>query len=329
MELDDFLDDLEADVDGDMQIQMGEVDSSQPMDVIEKELAGKKRKRYSFNVDGCKQFMHCTNKIRSPGLPDCQVDNVVCTFSINKRPNLKKMALYMRNKLQCKFNPSKFAAMGIIFDAPGLPKITALLFSTSNVVLTGPKSEEFARCSAYVLNYFLNIHLGIHSDVVNFQIRNIVSHFNLGYEIDLEGLHQEIGSRATFVPDKIYCCRIRALDNWEHVCLVFMSGAVVITGAKNRKDIRVLYEEIAAVCAKHRNVGQYNKDDHKHRYSNNDPKKLMDLNRKLNNMNKESMGSIQSESRAEIKQIIKEIDKICPPVYSNPMLEILKSKLLV
>ena len=200
--------------------------------------------------------------------------------------------------------------------------------------MTGPKSEEFARCSAYVLNYYFNVHLDLPAQVINFQIRNIVSHFNLGYEIDLKGLQEEIGSRAMFVPDKIHCCRIRKStkeEEWEQVCLVFMSGAVVITGAKNREDIKILYEENAAICSRHKNNGKFTKDDYRQMYRNNDPKQLQDLNRKLNNMTKESRGLLMSGSIIPLKEIIKEmtLDISCDSVPSNPLIDVFKNQLLM
>jgi TATA-box binding protein (TBP) (component of TFIID and TFIIIB) len=269
---------------------------------------------------GGKQYMHCTNEFKIDDLPPCIIDNVVCTYNIGVTLQLKQIALRLRHLIQCKFNPSKFAAMGVIFESAGIRKGTALFFSTGNVVLTGPKSAEFARLAAHALNYFLNVHLNICASMINFQIRNIVSHFTLPFKIDLKKLEDSVGGRATFAPENIHCCRIRSELVWAQVCLVFFSGAVVITGAKRKSDIIALYEKNARICIEHKSNGQYTKEDCKKMNNDNDSQKVMEMNSKLNRIN-EGRHLAGKTSRHELRNIIEQIEGSSNTVKKDLLLE--------
>jgi transcription initiation factor TFIID TATA-box-binding protein len=197
-------------------------------------------------------LMNLENIIQDGDLPKCYMVNVVCTYNLGVRLNLRKIALYKKDKLQCKFNPVKFAAMTLTVKTKWLAPTTALVFSSSNIVHTGAKTEEHARQSAWALTYYFNKFLEIPVSLTKFKITNIVSHFNVGYKVDLKTLAAEIGARATFEPNMIQSCRVRDKDDPKLVCLVYHSGAVVVTGAKKRKHVKNQYRLIGDICKRHR-----------------------------------------------------------------------------
>jgi hypothetical protein len=118
---DQFIQDME------LELQIGEVDTEEFQSTGNWESVTnviKKQKRKIYPLEN--KFIHCTNTFQSEGFPPCNIDNVVCTYSIGHnstsfffffyyligiKPNLRNIGLNKRNSLNCKFNPSKFAAM--------------------------------------------------------------------------------------------------------------------------------------------------------------------------------------------------------------------------
>ena len=190
------------------------------------------------------------NVIHSDGIPDCFIVNVVATYDLGVRLNLKKLAYYRRD-IPVKFNPTRFAAMTINVEADGLDQTTALIFGSGNVVHTGSKTEEHARLSAHYLVRFLNDTYGIPARLENFTITNIVCKMKTGFEVDLRKLKKTLGSRAKFNPIKFPACRIRSLDDTNIVVLVYLSGGMVLTGFKDRSEIQKMHKKMYQMCLDH------------------------------------------------------------------------------
>jgi TATA-box binding protein (TBP) (component of TFIID and TFIIIB) len=211
-----------------------------------------------------KQTMFLNNVIRCPGLPDCTLANVVSTYNLGVLFNLRKMAYFLKPTLQCQFNPLNFAAMSLTIRTKWLPPTTVLIFSSSNTVHTGSRSEDHARQSAWALVYYLNKHLGIPATLHDFQIRNLVSNFRAGFKVDLAKLAADLGSRATFTPNKIHSCRIRCIRNPKRVCLMYPSGSGVLTGTKTRDEIIEWYKESWKNCARFKCEGVTSRNEYRY-----------------------------------------------------------------
>jgi transcription initiation factor TFIID TATA-box-binding protein len=138
------------------------------------------------------------NIIHEENLPDAHVVNVVATYHIGCRLNLRKIA-YMRRDIPVKFNPTRFAAMTLNVEAYGLDPTTALIFASGNVVHTGAKTEDHSRNAAHYLIGMLNSAFGIPAWLNNFTITNMVCDMKVGFEVNLETLKKELGSRAKYV----------------------------------------------------------------------------------------------------------------------------------
>ncbi len=241
------------------------------MNDIEKSLLKKYEERDEIDDMGKKmeplEMIEYDSIIRSKELPPCKIVNVVCTYRFSIQLNLKKIALYYRGLLPAKFNPSKFAAMILTMKTNNMPPTTALIFSSSNVVHTGAKTEAHARLSAWELVTYFRKKLKIPVSLRDFKIRNIVSHFNLGYRVDLKKLAKKIAGRASFEPEFIHSCRIRMLGDHKRVALVYLTGAVVLTGVKNREQLYEMYHIIGKICKNCASKGKITK--HEYRYTNN------------------------------------------------------------
>jgi TATA-box binding protein (TBP) (component of TFIID and TFIIIB) len=190
--------------------------------------------------------------IKDKSLPPCRIVNVVCTYNLGVRINLKKLSLLMRHKIPSKYRPDEFAAMMITVKANGIPQTVALLFGSSNIVHVGCRTEEHARLSAWMFCYMINERLGLDATVSKFRIRNMVSCFSVGHPVDLEALQKDVGARASYDPELIKSCRIRDLLGPSQVGIVYPTGKIVITGPKERVHIIRLYRSLLELCKKHK-----------------------------------------------------------------------------
>lgn len=192
--------------------------------------------------------------------------NVVSTFGLmfednhgNRKElhlNLQKIAVYLRF-LGISYNPMTLAAlrMRMKADSVGLSGTTALIFSTGRVVQTGALTETQACADAwYVAKVFSRIFGNIPIVIENFHITNMVYRLFLGYPVDLWKLNASLGAKSCYRPegcsDAFPACRIREVtgDKRRLVSLVYLSGKVVNTGAKNSKEISYMEEKIIAMC---------------------------------------------------------------------------------
>jgi len=168
------------------------------------------------------------------------IQNVVATCNLGQKLDLKTIALKARN---AEYNPKRFAAVIMrIRD----PKTTALVFNSGKVVVTGAKSERYARLAARKYARIIQ-KLGL-NDVTfkDFKVQNIVGSCDTKFPIRLEGLafgHEEYSSyEPELFPGLIY-----RMVKPKVVALIFVSGKIVFTGAKTREDIQQAFDNLYPV----------------------------------------------------------------------------------
>jgi len=226
------------------------------------------------------------NVIHADGMPDAHIVNVVATYRLGLRLNLKKISYYLREIVPVKFNPKRFAAMTINLEAEGIDDTTALVFGSGNVVQTGAKTEEDSRLSAHYNVRFFNEVLGIPARLENFTITNMVCDMKVGFEVDLDMLKNDLGSRARYIPKNFPACRIRSDEDNKRVALVYWSGGVVLTGCKKREDICTMHRETFKLCKDHRYrfTGSVSKGEYRliNRKKATNQKNLNKINRNIN-----------------------------------------------
>jgi TATA-box binding protein (TBP) (component of TFIID and TFIIIB) len=188
------------------------------------------------------------SKVQVQGIPDADLVNVVCTFSLMIGLNSTKLVMYSRMSFPVKFNEARFAAFTVKFIAEGLTEITAHVFGTGAVVLTGACHADLARLAAWNLVWFLNKHMGIPAAVGNFTIRNIVSSFHLGFRVDLAKLKLAMGTRVRFNPDSFPAAIFNSALHANATALLYYSGNGVLTGLKNVEQVRVEYVNVYHVA---------------------------------------------------------------------------------
>ena len=172
------------------------------------------------------------------------LQNIVSTWNLCWRLDLSKIAMQAKNT---EFNPKRFAAAIMKIKHP---KTTALIFSSGKMVWTGAKSEEDSKYAAKKFAKTVQI-MGYPVRFTEFKIQNIVGSCDLRFSIRLESLHIDHHAFASYDPE-IFPGLIYRVMNPKVVILVFVSGKIVLTGAKTREEITRAYEYIYPVLKRHR-----------------------------------------------------------------------------
>ncbi|XP_065175191.1 uncharacterized protein LOC135805120 [Sycon ciliatum] len=165
-----------------------------------------------------------------------QLQNIVSTVNLGCKLNLKEIALHARN---AEYNPKRFAAVIMRIREP---RTTALIFSSGKMVCTGAKSEDHSRLAARKYARVIQ-KLGFDAKFMDFKIQNMVGSCDVKFPIKLEGLVLSHGQFSSYEPE-LFPGLIYRMVKPRIVLLIFVSGKVVLTGAKVRAEIYQAFENI-------------------------------------------------------------------------------------
>lgn len=172
------------------------------------------------------------------------LQNIVATVNLACRLDLKTIALHARN---AEYNPKRFAAVIMrIRD----PKTTALIFASGKMVVTGAKSEDDSRLASRKYARIIQ-KLGFNAKFTDFKIQNIVGSCDVKFPIRLEGLAFGHGTFSSYEPE-LFPGLIYRMVKPKIVLLIFVSGKIVLTGAKQREEIYRAFEAIYPVLSEYR-----------------------------------------------------------------------------
>ncbi|KAG9400167.1 hypothetical protein AC1031_011077 [Aphanomyces cochlioides] len=164
------------------------------------------------------------------------VKNIVGTIDVQTPLDLKTIALHARN---AEYNPRKFSAVIMRLRDP---KTTALMFSSGKVVITGASTEANCRLAArkyckvlQKLNFPAKFHL--------FKVCNMMGTSDLRFPIRLEGLLNDHSRFCTYEPE-LFAGLIFKLVDPKLTFLIFVSGKLVICGAKDTNDMHAALEKM-------------------------------------------------------------------------------------
>ncbi|XP_028948203.1 TATA-box-binding protein 1 isoform X1 [Malus sylvestris] len=195
------------------------------------------------------------------------LQNIVSTVNLDCKLDLKQIALQARN---AEYNPKRFAAVIMRIREP---KTTALIFASGKMVCTGAKSEQQSKLAARkvsveclqiginiaknIVIYYARIiqKLGFNAKFKDFKIQNIVGSCDVKFPIRLEGLAYSHGAFSSYEPE-LFPGLIYRMKQPKIVLLIFVSGKIVITGAKVRDDTYKAFENIYPVLTEFRKVQQ-------------------------------------------------------------------------
>ncbi|KAJ3412246.1 TATA-box-binding protein [Chytridiales sp. JEL 0842] len=170
--------------------------------------------------------------------------NIVATVNLDCKLDLKTIALHARN---AEYNPKRFAAVIMRIREP---KTTALIFASGKMVVTGAKSEDDSKHAARKYARIIQ-KLGFPAKFTDFKIQNIVGSCDVKFPIRLEGLVYAHGHFASYEPE-LFPGLIYRMVKPKIVLLIFVSGKIVLTGAKVRDEIYQAFENIYPVLTEYR-----------------------------------------------------------------------------
>ena len=163
--------------------------------------------------------------------PVPRLENIVSTVDLSCRLDLRKIALQARN---CEYNPKRFAAVIMRIQEP---KSTALIFSSGKMVITGAKTENDSKKASKKFAKTIQ-KLGFVVKFKDFKVQNVVASADLRYRLNLYSFAdmEEQKDYISYDPE-IFPGLILRLVSPKIVFLVFVSGKVVLTGARSKEDI--------------------------------------------------------------------------------------------
>ena len=199
------------------------------------------------------------------------MQNIVSTANLCCKLDLRHIALQARN---AEYNPKRFAAVIMRIKEP---KTTALIFSSGKMVCTGAKSEEESRKAARKFAKIIKS-LGFQVEFKEFKVQNIVGSCDIRFKIHLTKLNTALGGlndKAKNHKGRKFICHyepeafpglIYHMTQPEIVLLIFVSGKIVLTGAKQKEEIYQAFHKIFPLLKKFKNENKENntnKDLHK------------------------------------------------------------------
>lgn len=140
------------------------------------------------------------------------------------------------------------------------PKTTALIFASGKVIIryfsnigfwffilpqmivTGAKSTDESVTAARKYKEII-VKCGFPAKFTEFKIQNMTATCDVGFPIRLEGLIYAHASNATYEPE-LFPGLVYRMTDPKVVLLIFVSGKVVITGAKNAEALGAAVENI-------------------------------------------------------------------------------------
>lgn len=124
------------------------------------------------------------------------------------------------------------------------PKTTALIFASGKMVVTGAKSEDDSKLASRKYARIIQ-KLGFNTKFTDFKIQNIVGSCDVKFPIRLEGLAFSHGTFSSYEPE-LFPGLIYRMVKPKIVLLIFVSGKIVLTGAKQREEIYAAFE--VSIC---------------------------------------------------------------------------------
>lgn len=177
------------------------------------------------------------------------LQNIVSTVDLKCKLDLKIIALNARNT---EYNPKRFAAAIMKIRNP---KTTALIFSSGKMVCTGAKSEEASKKASKKFAKTIK-NMGFEVKFTDFKVQNIVASADVAFPIRLESLSHKHVDFCQYEPE-IFPGLIYRIYNPKVVVLIFVSGKIVLTGAKTRQMINDAYKSILPILQMHKKATKH------------------------------------------------------------------------
>jgi transcription initiation factor TFIID TATA-box-binding protein len=122
------------------------------------------------------------------------------------------------------------------------PRTTAMIFANGKMIITGANNDRESRQAAEKYTAIV-YKIGFPVSFNDFKIQNMTATFNVGFPIRLESFLYAYHSNCTYEPELFPGLVFRMTDP-KVVLLIFVSGKVVLTGAKSSEAIGLAFQDI-------------------------------------------------------------------------------------
>lgn len=166
---------------------------------------------------------------------DVEIQNIVASVNLHKELPLREITVNIEGT---EYNPEQFPGL-VLRLAKGK---TALLFSSGKVVCTGGRSrDEVSSIVGMIIDKLKDNGVDI-SKKPDVEVQNIVSSGNLWDSLDLNNLAFKL-ENAEYEPEQ-FPGLVYQMPNSHITFLLFGTGKIVCTGAKNKKEIERAIEKL-------------------------------------------------------------------------------------
>ncbi|MBD3261175.1 MAG: TATA-box-binding protein [Candidatus Altiarchaeales archaeon] len=164
-----------------------------------------------------------------------KIENMVSAITLDQEIDLPK---FVKKVKGVEYNPNKFP--GAIFRVRE-PKLAMLIFSSGKVICTGARSKK--DISAAVDHLKKKLKEGgvkIKKEPI-VEVQNIVASSDVGMKVNLDTIAMQCWN-TEYEPEQ-FPGLVYRLDDPKTVMLIFRSGRMIITGAKDPKNIKQAAEK--------------------------------------------------------------------------------------
>ncbi|XP_050221242.1 TATA-box-binding protein 2-like [Mercurialis annua] len=172
------------------------------------------------------------------------LQNVVSTIKLDCKLDLKRIALSSRNS---EYNPKRFSAVIMRIREP---KTTALIFSNGKLICTGAKTIADSKLAARKYARIIR-KLGFPTKFQDFKIQNIVASCDTKSSISLERFAFSEHARYARYDPESFPGMIYRFKGSNIVILIFVSGKIVIAGAKKEEDAYAAFDNLYPVLTEY------------------------------------------------------------------------------
>lgn len=166
-------------------------------------------------------------------LKNLKVENIVASTSLAKNLDLKRIVKVLKG---AKYAPSEFP--GLVYKLK-IPKTAMLIFRSGKIVCTGAKNMHDVRLAiSTVTKNLAKAKVKVYKKP-KIDIQNIVAVYNIGAELNLNTIAISLGLENVEYEPEQFPGLVYRVHEPRVVMLLFGSGSVVCTGAKNVKEIEI------------------------------------------------------------------------------------------
>jgi len=167
-----------------------------------------------------------------------EIENVVATVSVSI-PEKMDLNSIVRKYPDIEYNPERFPGIIIRFEKP---KATVLMFSTGRMVITGMRTDDVVEEVVQVVIKRIR-KVGIDISNPQIEIQNIVASGDLHKNIDLN--YAAVVMETAMYEPEVFPGLIYRMHEPRAVFLIFSTGRIVCTGAKNKEIVAEAVKKLA------------------------------------------------------------------------------------